>query len=108
MLTLNNIPLPLPTRQIIDQVERDFSLQKLAILFNRSWPGFGTVGLANATHYRPWPPQPLRINHVYWPTGASRYAFGALLCDSGTADELHDSIFGPSGIVDTKRDLVLS
>ena len=29
----------------------------------------------------PWPPCPARVNSLYWPTGASRWACGWILCD---------------------------
>ena len=42
-----------------------------------------------------WPdPSPLRINSLYWPTGAARWAFGLFLVDQNTNDSIVEALPG--------------
>jgi hypothetical protein len=101
MLLLADWPLAVPTREVLDTIEARISVAALGAFAARSWPGFGTVGLATPTAYHPWPPQPYRINRFYWPTGASRFAWGLFLTDTRGADAISDAAFGV-GRADTK------
>lgn len=107
MITLGDVPLTLATAAARETIARDLSLDRLAILFGRSWPGFGTVGLANPTGYQPWPP-PVRLGSTCWPTGATRYAVSYQLATSEQADALHDAAFGEDADEAVSLDLVLS
>jgi len=108
MIALNDVALPLPDREICESIERDISIDRLQLLFSRSWPGFGMVGLATPTMYRPWPPLPVRLNRMYWPNGATRWGSGLWLIDAGGATDLHDSCFSADGSKQIDSTLVLS
>lgn len=53
----------------------------------------------------PDPPRP-RINQLYWPTGASRWAYGFFLCTEETKEVIERAV--RSGSSDTSSDLVMS
>lgn len=111
MITLADVGLALPNREILTDIERDLSLDKMLLLFSRAWPGPGTVFLATPTHYRRWPPwnKPGSIlNRFYWPTGASRWGCGCFLATKDICDQLHDACFGTDGTETKKVKLVLS
>lgn len=107
MLLLAGWPLAVPTQSVLDLIESRISVSALDAFAGRSWPGFGTVGLAVPTAYRPWPPRPYKINKFYWPTGASRFGWGLFLTDTDGANAIEDSAFG-NGTVTTPVTLHLS
>lgn len=108
MITLNDIGLAVPTREICARIERDISLERLSLFFSRAWPGFGTVGLALPTMYRAWPPHPPRINHLLWPNGASRWGYFLGLAHVDQVNAIHDSLFGANSSITTPGTLVIS
>lgn len=108
MLTLNGYPLAFPSPDLAEKIARDIPIERLALLYNRAWPGFGTVGIATPTHYRPWPYQPFRVNHFYWPTGASRYAFGLFLMAADQINQLEPVAFGTNSNQQNNVDLTMS
>lgn len=108
MIQLAGVSLPVPTQEIIDAVESNITLSRLSLFWNRAFPGFGTVGLALPTMYRPWPLQPLRLNRFYWPSGAARYGFGMFLASKDACNLIHDAAFGQDGTETLPVDLVLS
>jgi hypothetical protein len=111
MIKLADVPLALPNREILTDIERDLSLDKMLLLFSRAWPGPGMGFLATPTHYRRWPPwdKPGSIlNRFYWPTGASRWGCGAFLATKAMCEKLHDACFGFDGMERNEVSLVLS
>jgi hypothetical protein len=111
MIKLADVYLALPNREILTDIERDLSLDKMLLLFSRAWPGPGTVFLAMPTHYRRWPPwnKPGSIlNRFYWPTGASRWGCGCFLATKDMCEQLHDACFGADGTESNQVNLTLS
>jgi len=111
MIKLAGVPLALPTREILTDIERDISVDKMLLLFSRAWPGPGMGFLAMPTHYRRWPPwdKPGSIlNRFYWPTGASRWGCGCFLATRDMCEQLHDACFGATGKGRNEVSLVLS
>jgi hypothetical protein len=108
MLTLDGTPLPIPTPQILAEIERHISFDRLSLFWNRSWPGFGTLGIANPTYYRQWPIQPIHLNRYVHPTGASRYGYGLFLADTNSINLIAPDAFGGSGNASNPIDLVMS
>jgi hypothetical protein len=98
MLLLAGQPLAVPKPELLSYIEANISIDRLRAFAARSWPGFGTVGLAYPTAYRPWPPQPYRLNRFYWPVGATRWGWGIFLADTDTANNIEDSAFGNGSI----------
>lgn len=107
MILLNDLPLEIPSKELLDTIHRDISLEKLALFFSRAWPGFGTVGLALPTMYRPWPPN-FCLNTLLWPSGATRWGQFIGLAHVDDVNELHDALFSSDGSQTIPADLVIS
>lgn len=98
MLKLANTPLSLVDWEVESRINRWLSMDRIRPFLGRSWPGPGSSFLTVPTGYREWPP-PLRLNRMWWPNGASRWACGAFVVDNslGYATRIHDAAFGQDG-----------
>lgn len=98
MLKLADTPLCLVDWETEDRINQWLSLDRIRPFLGRSWPGPGSSYLSVPTGYREWPPR-LRLNRMWWPNGASRWACGAFLVDNtyGYATRIHDAAFGEDG-----------
>lgn len=98
MLKLADTPVSLVDWDVEDRINQWLSLDRIRPFLGRSWPGPGSAFLTVPTGYREWPP-PLRLNRMWWPKGASRWACGAFLVDNslGYASRIHNKAFGQDG-----------
>jgi hypothetical protein len=108
VIKLGDIELVACTAEVAMNIERDISLDRLALFFNRSWPGAGNVFLATPTGYRAWPPLPVKVGRTYWPTGATRYGISYQLATVDMVNSIHPAAFGGDGTQTNPQDLVLS
>jgi hypothetical protein len=101
MLTLAGIPLLLdyPGRdeemKVRTFMERYISSSSYLPWLRSSWPGNGLLGLTYPTGYRnenSW-----KLNRFYWPTGASRWAYGHFLCGSDGVAEIIGKAYSDTG-----------
>ena len=113
-------PLMLVTPQLQEFLDRFFPLEDLqlfggesvAVRSNRSqarnqFSDAVNLGLPNYP-----PPPPLRINSLYWPTGASRWSRFLGICDKATKDKIVTATYGgvtpTSGASNTAKNLILA
>lgn len=98
MLTLAGVGVTHVGRDVRGVIDSWLTLDSVRPFVSRSWPGPGTVFLSWPTGYRDWPP-PLKLNHLWWPRDASRWAWGCYVIDNknGAADYIHDQAFGSDG-----------
>lgn len=98
MLKLADTPVSLVDWEVEERINQWLSLDRIRPFLSRSWPGPGSSFLSVPTGYREWPP-PLRLNRMWWPNGASRWACGAFVVDNfmGYASRIHDAAFGEDG-----------
>lgn len=104
--------LPAPTLEVVDWLENNLDPSRFVPWLTRSWPGFGSVGIAFPIGYRV--PPPFRINRLRWPVGASRWAYGHFLAHAdqinGADGEtgIHESAYGRTGNEMNQLDIQMS
>jgi hypothetical protein len=94
-LTLAGYGLPLATDEILDFLQATIPPSHYCPWLRRSWPGYGLVGLTWPVGF--WLEHEFRFNHLYWPNGASRWAFGHFFADAQTTDAIRSEAFGQDG-----------
>jgi hypothetical protein len=101
-LTLDDIPLLAPMAMspeammnVKTWVERNITPKTVRPWLTRAWPGFGLAGVTWPTGYTP--NDPIRVNHLIWPIGASRWAFGHFLVDSNALNLIRNAAYGTDG-----------
>ncbi len=90
MITLGGVALLHVTDALRTWVEQNIDPALMPEFSTRHWPG------KNLTHlpFRPsLIPPAIRLNSLYWPTGASRFAVGHFLCDEARLADLRDVVY---------------
>jgi hypothetical protein len=83
-LSYAGVDLIVPTTELCEWIERNISPRDVYEWAYRAWPGFNLTGLA----FPEWMRRPsIKLNTLWWPTGASRWAVGHFLC---TESQLRD------------------
>src|SRR5258708_1306956 len=110
MFRLGSTDMMVPTPEIIREIERINDPYLFVPGIRRFWPGFGLVGLAYPTGLRDvWIDyKQLKLNRFYWPSGASRWAFGHFVCGADQIDEIRPLAYGESGLEMNELTLILS
>ncbi len=100
MFQLAGFDMMVPTPEILREIERINDPYMFVPWLRRSWPGFGLVGLAYPTGIRDiWIDyRQLKLNRFYWPTGASRWAFGHFVCGADQIDQIRPIAYNKDGL----------
>jgi hypothetical protein len=76
-LSYAGIDLIIPTAELAAWIEANISPSDVYEFAYRAWPGINLTGMA----FPEWMGRrPVKLNTLYWPTGASRWAVGHFLC----------------------------
>jgi hypothetical protein len=97
MLTLDGIPL---LGDNVDSEVQDFIQRFIPTSSYMPWltpfyPGWNLAALTSVNGYQ-WG-QKFKLNRLYWPSGASRFAYGHWLANSDTVDAISQDAYGPGG-----------
>lgn len=100
MLTYGGVGLIAPTEGVEDWVRTYIDQHDVAIWAYRSWPGTDLTNIAFPTGFVPV--RPIRLNRLYWPTGASRWGYGHFLCDTDGMTQIKKLALGTKCNKNTK------
>lgn len=92
MLTYGGIPLALPTDEIHGWIAENISYRDLPIFTYRAFPGKNLTGLTVPTGF--FPMKAVRLNRLYWYTGASRWGYGHFLCSRDQLQQIQTLAMG--------------
>src|SRR6266436_2827115 len=81
MLTYAGTPLCIPTRRAAAWIGKNISILDIQEFRDVDFPSASIDGLTACLHLDP--KSPIRLSHLYWPTGASRFGIGHFLADAG-------------------------
>lgn len=93
--TIAGVPVILPTEELSDLIYENINPADVTMLTERSWPGFGNVGITYPTGLIP--PRKAVVGRLVWPQKAARYAHLTVLMDSAGLNSLPASAFGGNG-----------
>jgi hypothetical protein len=91
-LTFGSIPLVLPTEEVLAWVAANISQKDIPIFTRRAFPGANLTKLTFPTGF--YPMTPIRLNRLYWYTGASRWGYGHFLCDKNQLQQIQTLAMG--------------
>jgi len=84
-------PLCVPTEQVSSWIEANISPKEVWDFYRMNWPGKNRTGW---TFPGTTPARPIRINTLWWPTGASRFAVGYFLCTDRNLEAINQVTAG--------------
>lgn len=93
-LSYAGVNLIVPTQELCDWVERNISPSDVYEFTYRDWPGKNLIGIAFPGSMRK---RPIKINRLYWPVGASRWAVGHFLCTEEQLAQIRPIVFPGDG-----------
>jgi hypothetical protein len=100
MLRIGSTNIIATNQDVVNAVDKWFDPSTYVPWLRRSWPGFGLVGLAYPTGIRDiwYDYRQCKLNKFYWPTGASRWAFGHFVVSAELVDSIRPEAYGASGL----------
>ena len=106
MLSYAGINLTQPTKEAKDFIERHISYDDVPVVTYRSWPGKNLTGITLPTGF--YPMKHIKVNKLYWYTGASRWGYGYFFCSADELTKIQNIVMGPKCTQYTSQNLNIS
>lgn len=92
MLSYADVPLVIPTKEMVEWIEKNISVQDVYEWVRMYWPG------PRLTHHAfngmPDRHRGVKVGCLHWPWGASRWAVGHFLASSQQLEAIRPSVYG--------------
>ena len=100
-LTIAGVTLPCPGRELVAWIAETIPVEEALPWVARSWPGVPASAAGICSASAPRMPSVLKVNRLWWPNGADRWAYGCYLCDGDGVSKIRDAANGPDGLTTT-------
>jgi hypothetical protein len=89
MLSLGGVPLNLLTAEASAAIAAGIDVRAIRPWLRRAWPGPGELPLGLPIQY--YEQIPVELGKFYWPSGASRWAFGHFFASTNQANAINEN-----------------